>query len=399
MGGDAPGEELRVEAISVPVGPDWTRGPTKREKEDEVFILDRNAGKEDALQILLMRGTPVIKGDAEAYYARLTRYWRAQFGKAVLIGRLEAGGVNWLYLRRPARENGRGVFQLSTVFEGRAYSLLVFVPGTMTVLSAPVMELLAAMRWEPRGNAATVAELPASPTQAAPVRPVSSLPERWVRARARRLNLSGGALEAVASADVDSLGREGMLTGYGLDYGEASVDWFVEGFSWKTVAGRASRVPWATRGRLEVDAPGKLNGESAWTLRLSLPEGEAGVSARLAIWDLCGPQADLKEILDRLDQGARGHMERFAATPRAGCPAPRVVEPAPRLRVEPGATATATWTLPLSGQPEAIPAMPVETVPSRIRLVETILEPGERSAAPGDGLLERARLFFVYESR
>ncbi len=430
-GGGAPVEELRIEALSVPVGADWSRGPAEQEKEDDVYILGRDAGTADALQVMLMRRAPVIKGDAETFYANLTRYWRANYGKAVLIDRLAAGGVDWLYLRRPTRESGVGLFQLSTVFEGRAYSLLVFVPGTMTALSAPAMELLAGMRLgmrkdvapeptpeptlkptpEPTPNPPTPnpptpnppTSEPASLEQTVPVQPAPPPPERWARTRVYRFNLSGEALEAVASADVDYLGEDGMLTGYGLDYGEASVDWFMEGFAWKTVDGRVTRVPWSTRGRLEVEAPAELDGASTWTLRLTLPKGETGISARLAVWDLCGPGEAVRDVLERLDRGARAPMERLAATPWAGCPAPAAFAPSPRLRGEPGKAATATWTLSAAAQPFANPAAAPTNAPAaapvRLRLVEAVLEPGAQRAVPGDGLLERARLFFAYEPR
>lgn len=403
LGGDASPEVLRVEALSVPVGADWRRGPAEREQEDDVFLLSQ-----DELQVMLMRRAPLIKGNAESYYSNLTRYWRAQYGKAVLIDWLDAAGVRWLYLRRPTRESGGGVFQLSTVFDGRAYSLLVFVPGTMTVLSAPAMRLLADMRLgagqpdtpiapEPEQARATPSAVP--PEAAFPAAP--SARAHWVRADTFRLKPSADALEAVVSVDVDFLGRDGMLTGYGLDYGESSVDWFMEGFEWKTVAGRVTRVPWATRGRLEVDAPAELEGDASWTLRLRLPEGETGISARLAVWDLCAPAAVLADALAGLNRGIRVPMERLAAGVRPGCPTPETFAPSPRLQGEAGKMVAATWTLPRAGGIDAASSAPIasETALTRVRLVEVVLEPGAARAVPGDGLLERARLFFAYAPR
>ncbi len=382
-------EPLRIESLLVPLNPSWQRGPSEQEQADEVYLLDQRADQAVASQVVLLRRAPLIKGDADGYYDKLTRYWRATYGKAVLIDWVEAGGVKWRYLRRPSSENGMGVFQLSTVFDGRAYSLLVFVPGTVTTLPVPVMTLLENMRLGSRST-----EI--SPPDIENTAPSPAL--RWVRTRTYRFNLSGEALEAVVMADVDRLDQDGMLTGYGLDYGESSVDWFMEGFEWKTLAGRVTRVPWATRGRLEVVAPQEFGEGGAWTLRLILPEEEAGVSARLVVWDLCGSPEAMKDALERLNRGARGPMERLAAEKSTGCHSPIQAEPAHILKGEPGKTSTAVWILP--GSPTILPAgdgKESSKMMKRVRLVETVLEPGAARTVPGNGLLQRARLFFAYE--
>ncbi len=382
-------ETLRIESLQVPRLAPWQRGPVEQEQADDVYLLDLRADQTVVSQVVLLRRAPVIKGDAQAYYDKLTRFWRATYGKMVLIDWMEIGGVKWRYLRRPSSENGMGVFQLSTVFEGRAYSLLVFVPGAVTVPPTPVMDLLARLHFGSQAGAAgPVAE------------PVAVPMERWARSRIYRFNLSGDVLEAVVAADAERMGQDGMLTGYGLDYGESSVDWFMEGFEWKTVAGRAARVPWSTSGRLEVDAPAELGDAAVWNLRLILPEGEMGVSARLVVWDLCARPDALKEVLDRLKHGARGPMERLAATRPAACPVPVAVNPGERLKGASGKTATAAWSLPYPPRwsAEAAGREP-ETRLSRVRLVEAVLEPGADRAVPGDGLLERARLFFAFEPR
>ncbi len=386
-------ETLRVESLDLSWFAPWQRGPAQQEQADDVYLLDLRADQTVVAQVVLLRRAPVIKGDADAghenYYDRLSRFWRATYGKRVLIDWVEVGGMKWRSLRRPASENGMGVFQLATVFEGRAYSLLVFVPGTVTVLPAPVMDLLARLRF---GSGAG---------EAGPATEPVPLPlERWVRARTYRFNLSGEILEAVVAADAERMGQDGMLTGYGLDYGESSVDWFMEGFEWKTVAGRVARAPWATRGRLEVDAPAELGNGAIWNLRLILPEGEMGVSARLVEWDLCALPDVIREVLGRLKHGARGPMERLAATRSAACPEPVAAKPGERLKGAPGKMATATWSLPNPPRwsAEAASRAP-ETRLSRVRLVEAALEPGADRTVPGDGLLERARLFFAYELR
>jgi hypothetical protein len=377
---------LHVEALSMPEPAPWQRGSPEQEQADDVYILDLHAGQTVATQVVLLRRAPVIKGDTDGYYDKLTRFWRATYGKMVLIDWVEIGGMKWRSLRRPSSEDGMGVFQLSTVFEGRAYSLLVFVPGTVTVLPEPAMTLLASVRFgSGTGRGGPVDEVARSPA------------EHWVHSRTYRFNLSGDALETVVAADAQRMGRDGMLTGYGLDYGETSVDWFVEGFEWKTVSGRVAQVPWGTRGRLEVDAPAELGDGATWTLRLTLPEEEKGISARLAMWDLCAPTDELKEVLDHLDHGARLPMERLAKAPPAGCPVP-MSTPTPRqLKGVPGKTTTVVWSFPVP--PRSRVDVSDRNNPRRMRLVETALEPDADRTVPGDGLLERTRLFFAYELR
>jgi hypothetical protein len=368
---------LDIEAMRVEHDAAWRRGPAEQERADEVFILD-HVDAANVSQVLLLRRAPVIKGDADAYHDKLARFWRAAYGKAVRIDWLEAGGVKWHYLRRPSSENAMGVFQLSTVFEGRAYSLLVFVPGSQATLPPPVMEMLSVIRFG--------APLPETRAAAGPL---PAAQPAWRRARTYRFMLSGEALEAVVMADAEHLGRDGMLTGYGLDYGEASVAWFLEGFEWKTQEGRVTRLPWATQGRLVVEAPAELGDASSWTLRLTLPEGEAGVSARLVVWEACGDAASLGAALSGLNRGARAPLERLAAT----CATPKPAAPVASLRGEAGKTVTATWIFPPgvgSGPAAGNPA-------SRVRLVEAVLEPTPERTAPGSNLLQRARLFFVYE--
>ncbi|HNA29108.1 MAG TPA: hypothetical protein PK437_03575 [Thiobacillaceae bacterium] len=357
----APADALRIEALSLEPGAGWTRGGADQEKEDDVYILDHPGDAGVGLQVMLMRRAPLVKGDSEAYYERLTRYWRATYGKSVLIDWLELGGVKWRYLRRPARENGLGLFQLYTVHEGRAYGLLVFVPGTATTLSVPARALLEGLRFDGEGQA-----------------------PRWMKARTYRLVLSGDALEAVASAEAARQGGDGLLTGYGLNYGENSVEWFLEGYQWKTLDGRVDKLAWATRGRLVVEPPAELGSQGVWTLRLILPDGEANLAARLVVHDLCGDLGEVRDALDRLNRGTRGAMERRAAA----CRGPGPVASGDKLKGLSGETATATWTL-APGVGEGV----------SVRLVEAIVEATPERVLPGDGLLQRARLFYAYEPR
>jgi hypothetical protein len=93
-------------------------------------------------------------------------------------------------------------------------------------------------------------------------------------------------------------------------------------------------------------------------------------------------------------------MERLAATRPAACPVPVAVNPGERLKGASGKTATAAWSLPNPPRWSAETAgREPETRLSRVRLVEAVLEPGADRTVPGDGLLERARLFFAFEPR
>ncbi len=372
--GGALAEPLCVESLCLSPAAPWRRGTVDQEQADGVYQLDLDADGRLATQVLVMRQPKTVRGDAAAYHDRLARFWRDTYGKHVLIEWTELAGIRWHSLRRPASENGMGLFQLSTVVDGRAYGLLVFVPGTVTTLNGPVRDLLEGIRF-------------AAPAPAA---------QRWVRARTYRFSLSGEVLEAVVAPDAERLGQDGMLTGYGLDYGESSIDWFMEGFAWRTQSGRATRLPWGTRGRLEVEAPAELGPAARWSLRLDLPVGEAGVGARLAVWDLCGPMQALQEALDRLRLGARGPMERLAAARPPDCPAPAAADPGWRLDGRPGMAQTQAGTLP--GLPDA-PGGGAPSGQGRLLLVEALLEPAPGRDVPGDSLLERARLFFAYEPR
>lgn len=377
IGAGAVAGELWVESLLLPHEAGWQRGPASQEEEDDAYALERREAGGPPLLLLLPRRAPRLKSDADTYYRNLTRHWRGSYGKGVLIDWLELGGARWLYLRRPARENGQGLFQLSTVHQGRAYSLLAFVPGDAVTLPAPVQSLLAGLRWVQGG--------PGLPARTA----------RWARAGTHRLLLAGPGLEAVAQADADALGGDGLLTGFGLDYGVASVNWFMEGYTW---VGKTERRPWSLGGKLEVEAPAELDGQTPWTFRLSLQPDQPAVQVSLVERDLCGAPDTLREAMGKLEHGLRGPLERLLAHRSVGCPAPEGGETAGFLAGEPGRTATANWTPPAGGAGPSVGAGLL-----RVRLMEAVLAypPGTPGGPerPGEGLLSRARLFFAYELR
>ncbi len=364
---------LCVHALCLPVDAAWRRGGAEQESADDAFILERAAEPENPLQVVVLRAAPVVRGDADAYYDRVTRFWRANYGKAVLVTWQEAGGARWRALRRPAQEQGMGVFQLVTVHDGRAYSLLAFVPGTATTLPAPVRQLLDGIRF--------------GAGEAAPT-PPQALAERWLRTHAYRAQVAAEELQPRIMAEVGRLG-DGMLTGHGLRYGESGAEWFMDGFVWRDASENSARSAWEVRGALAVEAPAEWNGTAAWKLRLSLPEGQEPVSARLSTRVLCGRRDALHAALERLGRGESTAVQGLASD----CAAVAVPLSPTVLRGEPGKTASAAWLWPA-------PVRKRERIrdgEAAIGLVEVLLEtePGRR--LPGEALIGGVRLYFAYE--
>ena len=140
-------EDLCVESLCLSPPAGWRRGPAEREEVDGVYQLDLGVDKTSAVQVLLIRRAPVVRGTAEAYYDRLTRYWRGLYGKAVSIDWFDAAGVRWRYVRRPSADQGRDAFQFATVADGRAYSLLGYAPGESAALPGALGTLLEHIRF------------------------------------------------------------------------------------------------------------------------------------------------------------------------------------------------------------------------------------------------------------
>jgi hypothetical protein len=393
-------EPVCVEALCLEPTAPWQRGPAEQERSDEVYLLDLPGAQGFDAQLLLPRQAPRIKGEAAGYYDRLIRYWRANYGPHVLIDWVELGGVRWRSLRRPASENGRGVFHLSTVAEGRAHSVLVFVPGTVTTLPDAVRALLGGAVFASAAGAPaqTVPTAPSAarpgpaPATAASGAEAAPVPPRWQKTRVYRLVVLGDALEAVAALDAEALGPDAALTGFGLDYGEASVGWSLEGYAWSDPGRHARKLPWTSQGRLAVAAPAELEEGATWTLALS--GVTEGVAASLAVRDLCGPEPALAEALRGLARGLRAPLDRLAQQAPAGCPPPRRPPAMPSVLGRTGGDSRGViaW-------PEEAPPAPLEQGLARVRLVEAVLGPEPGRRVPGEALLSRARLFFAYEWR
>jgi len=369
--------ELRLEALVVPYASPWQRATPQQEAEDDALLLDvPDAG----LHLAVPRQTRVLKTDADTYYAKLSEKWQALYGSGAKISWLESGGQKWLMCRRPSRDSGVGVFHLSTVFAGRAYSLLLFAPSAAESLPKAARDLLAAVRFGGESR-------------------VVSAKSGWRMTRTLYPQANAEVLEALVQDDVARLGEDGMVTGYGLDFSpdpsQPGVAWFIEGYQWKRVEGRGTRVDWKQGGRLEV----QVAAESAvWPLQLTLQENEADVRASVRVIELCAPSRRVAEALEQLQRGARQPLQRLALERAEGCPETAAPSAPNMLQGESGKTVQAdvAVTLPPALTTAQLAALRQAGL-TRICLVEIALNAGPHRTGFGDRLIERARWYVVFE--
>jgi hypothetical protein len=281
------------------------------------------------------------------------------------------------------------VFHLSTVVGGRAYSVLLFAPTTLEALPLETLpqtafDLLAGMRFdgEPALNAAPPVWVPV-----------------WVKARTITPLTNSEVLDALVQSDIERLGDGGLVNGYALKWSsepsQAGVDWFVEGYQWQTIANRLTQVDWRYGGRLEVQTVGD---SGLWPVKLSLAANEADLSARLRVIPLCAAREQVADALKQLQWGARLPLERLAQASVAGCPelgSPRVVQ---ILQGESGKTVQMDWVLQLPPVPTPAQLAALQRAGlTHISLVEFAFQAGPNRSGFGDGLLERARGYVVFE--
>ncbi len=365
-------ETLRVDAMSLSPDAAWRRGDAAQEKEDGVYLLEWPVPQGVAMQVALPRRATPIKADAEAFHANLRKKWAYQYGKSAEIGEIEIGAARWLVCRRPAGDGAAIVFQLATVHEGRAYSLLAFASPQAAGLPKPVYDLLAGVGFGPEAR-------PWSAT-----RVVAAQPGRE-------------ALEALVHGDAERLGQDGMLTGYGVEYTrppEAAnlgrgLAWFMEGFKWRNPVGRDERLPLSLRGNLEAGVvPGPAGG-LAISLRLTAETG-AEVEVEVSLLDLCAPAAELDDALVRLARGARAPLERLARERPATCPAPPISAPPRVLLARPGQAVAETLEFPPGPTPPTPPGL------SRIKILAARPRLAGGEEALGQSLLRPLGLYFIY---
>jgi hypothetical protein len=383
--------ELRIEALALPYASPWQRATPQQESLDDALLLDAPEAK---LQLAVLRPT-AVKSDAASYYAKLTRKWRALYGGEAKVSEFESGGApgkktTWLVCRRPARDHGVRAFHLVTLFEGRAYSLLLFAPSEAEALPTPALDLLAALRFGPEVSAVRAA--------------TNASKAAWKASRTIYPHANADVLAALVRDDVARLGDDGMVTGYGLNFSREidnpddnpGATWFIEGYQWKTVANRTVRATWNQGGRLDARIPVEL--AANWGLRLSLRENEADLRAQLQVWELCAASPRVAEVLENLQSGERAPLRRLALERAAGCPAAWSASAVPALQGESGKSVRADVAVAL---PPALGAQQNADLRQagleRICLVEIGLHPGSRRTGFGDRLIERARWYVVLE--
>lgn len=356
-------ETFTVDNLRLHPDAAWLRGSPQQEDEDDALLLSWRGPEGVALQVLVPRGPPLLKSDVDSFYRNLTRKWAAQYGKAAAVGWIEAGGRRWLSCRRPSRAGDGVVFQLVLAHEGRAYNLVAVAPAGTETLPKAVHELIAGADFD--------ATAPA-----------------WRQSLARVVLPRGEALDALAQAEAETLGDQGMLLGHelkadpGHTKGEMALRWFLEGFRWEKSYGRDERRPFELRGRLAATAPLDPEGGEL-KLDLRLEAGETPLVARASRHAYCGPLGPWRQALAALDRGASGGLARLA-------------------RDHPCEAQAAAGIL---GSMEAAPGqavsrdLPLPPPPARATAwwLEVALSP--RAGSPGEMLLDRVGLYFVYEPK
>lgn len=371
VGFSARAETLGVLDLRLHPGPAWQRGASAQEQEDDALLLSWPVPEGVALQVVVPRNPPLIKSDADTFYRHLTREWTLQYGKEAAVGWIDfgGGGPRWLSCRRPARSGEGVVFHLTTVHEGRAYSLLLFAPPKTESLPQAVHALVAGAGFH------------APPTVWRHTLGLAMLPQ-------------AEALEALAQAEADVLGDQGMLTGYGVNTeksgkpggdggvsGEARrLNWFLDGFRWAKGYGRDERQPFEARGQLMAEAPPEWTG-GALRMELNVGASETALAARASFHAYCGPRGPWDEAMAALARGARGPLGRLARDHAcAGRTGDGVL-----ASLEARTGQTLVRSVPLAAPPDKADRLWLE-----VRLLP-------EAGSPGEGLLDRLGLYFVYE--
>ncbi len=386
---------IQIKLLTLPYANPWQRAMPEQESD----ALQLHLPQAD-LQLAVLRHTPVLTTDAATYYARLSRNWRSLYGQEVQIGWFKAGASQWLYCQRPAQAGDGEVWQLSSVYAGRAYSIMLFGPRLAVqgeqanpeqAIPKQAAELLAGLDWGDIGVAV----------------PSTSNPG-WIKTRILFPQANPDVLEALVQDDQDRLGSEGLLTGYGLDFNPSSnpagTRWFIEGYVWKTLNARLERVALNASGKLEFEVPAAADEVARLVVRLSQLDHEADLGVRLRIWPLCAPVEQIDEALQQLQQGARLPLQRLARAPAAGCP-----------DVATAANSATDWRTVLQGESDkTVQAEVVVNLPPALstkqqaalakaglsRLVLVEIAPYARPDRTGFGeqLIERARGYLVFEA-
>jgi hypothetical protein len=351
------GETFQVDAMKVLPDVAWQRGEAEREENESLYLL-RWPG-EQAMEVAIARRATVLKNDAESFLYHLGKIWSAQYGRHAEIDEVKLNDRKWLVCRRPSADKHTRVFQFATVHEGRAYSLVAFVPRATKGLPKPIYEL---------------------------VRSTEFQASRWRVERTVTLQPGREALAALAELDAERLGKAGLMTGYGADYRGDSLDWFIEGFAWRE--GTKERLPFESRGHVQAVMPARASDRLAPSFSLSAG-GLAGVAVETRLFDLCAPPAALDDALSRLERGARAPLEKLQRERPETCP-PAPAAAAPQvLQVPPGQTSAATFEFALP------PVWPSVAGMQRAQIVMLKLRPAADSGF-GENLVQALGLYVVY---
>ncbi len=374
---------LKVEALSLPYAEPWRRATPQQEAEEDALLLE---APEAALHLAAPRQTRLLNWDAETYYAKLSENWKSLYGDKARISWLETDaehdGRKWLLCRRPSRLRDVDVFHLATVFAGRTYSVLLFAPSTSATFPRAAMDLLAAARFD------------AESAQ-------SSSRSGWVKARAIYPRSSGDILQALIQDDAARLGKDGLVTGYGLDFSRdpdrLGVAWFIEGYRWQTMETRVDQLAWSQSGRAEARAADDL---ASWSLQIALRESESDVRVQLRVWDICAASARVADTLEQLQSGHFEALPMLARERAAACPEVGAATETALLAGETGKTVQTIVPTPL---PETLGAAQSRALQeaglTHYIVVEMALVPGPRRTGFGERLLERARGYVIFARR
>lgn len=368
--------ELRLRALAVPYASPWQRATQQQEAEDGVLLLD---APEAGLQLAVLRPARALKIDAPTYYDRLTRNWRQLYGERATIDWIETGGQKWLSCQRAANDGKGRLWQLSTVFAEQAYSLILFVPDKTGAMPPLARDLLAAIRFD---TLSTSSAVPA-----------------WVRTATLFPATSAETLAALVQEDIQRLGEDGLITGYGLNFGDMAVDWFIEGYTWKTVNERVDRVALNAGGQIGFDLPAESDGVLKALLRLSLLPGESDIGARVRVWSLCAAEERIAETLTHLQTGDQASLQALAATRLPGCPDAGNGAWLEGVRGESGKTLLAETAIALPPALDANRQAALQKSGLRhVALVEIALHAAASRTGLGGGMIERVRGYAVYEA-
>jgi hypothetical protein len=331
------------------------------------------------LQLAVLRPARALQTDTATYYQRLARNWRELYGKAARIDWLDSGGRKWLSCQRPGGDGKSRVWQLSTVVAGHAYSLMLFAPGDTQSLPGQARELLAGIRFD---AAASAAATPA-----------------WVRTATWFPAADADQLAKLVREDIQRLGADGLITGYGLDSSDIGMSWFVEGFTWRNGDGQVEKVALNHGGQLTFDLPPVSDDRLLkGLLRLTLRSDEAEVGVRLRVWSVCADAERLAELRGQLRRGESALLRQLATTQATGCPAAAVGEWLDVLRGEPGKTRLAEAAIALPSTLDAQRHAALRKAgKQRLALVEIALYPEASGDTFGARLIEWARGYVVYQ--